>query len=82
MKSENENENFDIQGDVVKTELKVEIGNDSETVVCKRISAEHEVLNVGKTAKSVEIKSENKQHRNEKDENQIGFSMKKSKDNK
>ena len=64
-----ENEQFDVEGDVIKTELKV--GNDSESkkVVCKRISAEHEVLNVGKTAKSVEIKSRNEEHQNENEEN-------------
>ena len=60
VESKNENEQFDVEDDVIKTELKVEIGNDSETVVCKRINAEHEVLNVGKTAKSVKIKSEMK----------------------
>ena len=38
-KSENDIEHFDVKGDVVKTKLKCEIGNDSdsETVVCKRI---------------------------------------------
>ena len=41
-----EHERFDLEGDVMFTELKVEIGNDSEseTVVFKRISAKHEVL--------------------------------------
>ena len=38
MKSENENEHFDVEGDVIKTELKIERGNDSETIVCKRIN--------------------------------------------
>ena len=79
MKSEKENEHVDVEGDVVKTELKVERGNDSEseTFECKRNSAEHEVLNFSKTAKSVEIKSENEE--NEKEENQIRFSAKKFK---
>ena len=56
-----ENEHFDVKGDVVKCELKIETGNDSgtETVVCKRISAKHEVLNVGKIAESIAIKFEN-----------------------
>ena len=77
MKSENENGHFDVEGDVIKTGLKVEIGNEleTETVVSKRISAEHEVLNVHKTAKSVKIKSENEEHQNEKEE----FSVKKLK---
>ena len=79
-KSENENEHFDIKGDVVKTELKIERGNDSEleTVEYERISARHEVLNAGNTAKSVEIKSEIKEEHNEKGENEIGCSAKKS----
>ena len=81
MKGECENDHFDVEGDVFKTELKCEIGNDSEseTVICKRIIAEHEVLNVGKTAKSIEIKFENEEDHNEKEENQIGFSVNKSK---
>ena len=57
-KSEIENEHFDLDGDVMKTELKVEIGNNSGSVVWKRISSENQVLNVCKTAKSIEIKSE------------------------
>ena len=78
MKSEKENEHVDVEGDVVKTELKVERGNDSEseTFECKRNSAEHEVLNFSKTAKSVEIKSENDEDHNENEENQIVLSVK------
>ena len=53
IKSENYNDHLDVEGDVIKVEIKVE--NDSETVECKRISAEHEVLNMGKTAKGAEI---------------------------
>ena len=60
MKCENEKEHFDVEGEVIKVELKMESGNDSETVVNKRISAELEVLNVDKTAKSFEIKPEMK----------------------
>ena len=58
-------EHFDVEGDVIKTELEVEIGNDSgsETVVCKRISTENEVLNVGKIPKSIAIKFENEEHK-------------------
>ena len=50
MKSENENGHFDVEGDLIKTELKVEIGKDSDstTVTSKRVNAEHEVLNVDK----------------------------------
>ena len=81
MKSENENEQFDMEGEVVKTELKYERGNNLEpvTVVYNRISAELEVLNVGKTENSVKIKSQNQEHQNEKGENEIGCSAKKSK---
>ena len=81
MKSENKNEHFDVEGDVVKSELKIERGNDSEleTVEYERISAEHEVLNVGKTAKCFEIKSENENNGNEKEEKEIGFSVEKHK---
>ena len=70
-KGENDNENFDI----FKNEFKNERGDDSEseTVECKRISAEHEVLNVHKTAKSVKIQSENEEHQNDKEK----FSVKK-----
>ena len=80
MKSENDNnEHFDVEGDVIKTELKVEIGNDSETVVWKKISSENQVLNVGKTAKSVVIKSEIEEDHNEKEENENGISVKETK---
>ena len=79
IKSENENEHFDIEGDVIKTELKCVIGNDS--VVWKRISSENQVLNVGKTANSVEIKSENEKLQNQNEENEIGLSVEKSKAN-
>ena len=72
MKSENEHENFDVEGDVVKFELKVDSDSESGPEVCKTISAEDEVLNVGKTAKGVEIKSIKGHH--------IGFSVKKSQD--
>ena len=64
-----ENEHFDVEGDVIKTELKVGNDSESETEAYKRISAEHEVLNDGKTAKNVETKC-----CNEKEENQIRFS--------
>ena len=70
LKSDNENEHIDVEGDVIKTELKVE--NNPE---CKGIN---EILNVGKTAKSVEIKSENEEHHFEIEKNQISFSKKKS----
>ena len=72
MKSENEHENFDVEGDVVKFELKVDSDSESGPEACKTISAEDEVLNVGKTAKGVEIKSIKGHH--------IGFSVKKSQD--
>ena len=89
MKSENDNKNLDVEGNVIKTELRCEIGNDSdsETVACKRMSAEHEVLNVAETAKRIDIKSETEEHQNQNEENQnqneenqIGFSVKKLKD--
>ena len=77
IKRENENEGFDIEGDVIKTEMKVERGNDleSETEGNKRISAEHEILNVHKTVKRVEIKSENEKQHKKKQKNQISFSV-------
>ena len=79
MNNEDENKHFDIEGDVMKIELKVAIGTNSEsqTVVCKRIRAENEVLKAGKTAKSVEIKSEIEEDHNEKEENEISCSAKK-----
>ena len=53
---ESYNEHLDVEGDVIKTELKVERGDDSEleTVVYNRIIAGNDVLIIGKTAKSVE----------------------------
>ena len=34
MKCENEKEHFDVEGEVIKVELKMESGNDSVKVVC------------------------------------------------
>ena len=81
MKSENENGHFDVEGELIKTELKVEIGKDSDstTVTSKRVNAEHEVLNVDKSAISVEIKSENEEHQNFDKKDEIGFSVKQPK---
>ena len=72
---ENESEHFDVEGDVVKKELKVEIGSvsGSQTLVCKRISAEHEVVNVDKTAKSIKIKFKNEEHQNKNEDYQFFF---------
>ena len=71
MNNEDENEHFDVEGDVIKTELKVEREDDSEseTVECKRVSAVYEVLNVHKTAMRVEIKFENDKQENLNKEN-------------
>ena len=65
------------KGGVEKLELKVE--NHSKTVEWKRISAEHNILNVSKTAKSVENNSKMEEHQHLNEENQIGFSVKTSK---
>ena len=46
MKNEHANEQFDLEGAVIKTELKCEIGDDSESVVWNRISAANQVLYV------------------------------------
>ena len=80
LKSESKNEHYDVEGDVIKSEMKIERGNDSEseTVVCKRISAKHDVLNTIKTAKRLEIKSGNEEHQKKNDENRIELSVKKS----
>ena len=40
MKNEHANEQFDLEGAVIKTELKCEIGDDSESVVWNRIGVE------------------------------------------
>ena len=79
MKSESENNHLDVEVNVFKTELKVGIGNDSEseTVEYKRISANRKVLNLGKAAKNVETKSENEEFCNEKED---GSSAKKTGD--
>ena len=81
MKSENENEHFNVEGNVVKSELKIEHPSDSETVICEIISATHEVTNVEKIAKSVEIRAKNEECQNENNETQIGFSVKEPKGN-
>ena len=81
MKSENDkNEYFDVEVDVVKSELKIERGNESEseTVVCKRIDAEYEFFDLSKIAKRAEIKSKNEEQQCLNVGNQIGLSAKKS----